>query len=91
MAAIANVSVPPAPSAPDTRNDPGKIENAAKQFESLLISQILKSMHEEGSGGWLGTGDDTSATQPWTWPKSSSLRLCLPAAVWDSPGSSFRA
>ena len=61
MSTIANVSIPPAPSAPDTRNDPGKIENAAKQFESLLIGQILKSMHEEGSGGWMGTGDDASA------------------------------
>lgn len=39
---------------------PGKIENAAKQFESLLIAQILRSMHESGSASWLGTGDDQS-------------------------------
>ncbi len=40
--------------------NPDKIENAAKQFESLLIAQILKSMHESGSANWLGTGDDPS-------------------------------
>ncbi len=42
------------------KSDPGKVENAAKQFESLLLSQILKSMHESGSASWLGTGDDQS-------------------------------
>jgi Rod binding domain-containing protein len=42
------------------KSSPGKIENAAKQFESLLISQILKSAHESGSGSWLSTGDDQS-------------------------------
>jgi Rod binding domain-containing protein len=30
---------------------------AAKDFEALLIGQMLRSMHEDGSG-WLGTGDD---------------------------------
>lgn len=42
------------------KSSPGKIENAAKQFESLLIAQILRSMHESGSASWLGTGDDQS-------------------------------
>src|SRR5258707_14658699 len=42
------------------KSSPGKIENAAKQFESLLIAQILRSMHESGSANWLGTGDDQS-------------------------------
>lgn len=32
----------------------------AKQFESLLIAQMLKSARETGSG-WFGTGDDQSA------------------------------
>ena len=41
-------------------SDPKKIENAAKQFESLLIGQILKSMHESGSENWLGSGEDAS-------------------------------
>lgn len=61
MPSVPNITVPPAPAAPDNRTDPAKIENAAKQFESLLMAQILKSMHEDGSGGWMGTGDDASA------------------------------
>ncbi len=43
------------------KEDPQKIENAAQQFESLLLAQILKSMREAGSGGWLGGGDDQAA------------------------------
>ncbi|HKW98414.1 MAG TPA: hypothetical protein VJN43_11830 [Bryobacteraceae bacterium] len=48
------------PPAQEKRNDPAKIENAAKQFESLLIGQILKSMHEAGSAGWMGTSDSSA-------------------------------
>lgn len=33
-----------------------KAAGAAKDFEALLIGQMLRSMHE--GGGWLGTGDD---------------------------------
>jgi Rod binding domain-containing protein len=33
-----------------------KVAGAARDFEALLIGQILKSVHEEG--GWLGSGDD---------------------------------
>ena len=39
--------------------DKKKQTEAAKDFESLLLAQMLKSMHEEGSN-WLGTGDDQS-------------------------------
>ena len=44
--------------------DPAVLEkkkraDAANDFEALLIGQMLKSMHEEGSN-WLGTGDDQS-------------------------------
>jgi Rod binding domain-containing protein len=45
-----------------TADDPEKIKSAAKQFEALLIGQMMKSMHDS-EGGWLGTGsDDTSAS-----------------------------
>jgi peptidoglycan hydrolase FlgJ len=40
---------------------PEKIKNAAKQFEALLIGQMMKSMHDS-EGGWLGTGDDDSSS-----------------------------
>ena len=43
------------------KDDPAKVLNAAKQFESLLIAQMLKSM-SESEGGWMGTGDDQSAS-----------------------------
>ncbi len=36
-----------------------KAAGAAKQFEALLIGQMLKTMHQSGSG-WLGTGEDQS-------------------------------
>ena len=41
--------------------DPSRVEEAAKQFESLLIAYILRSMREAGTGGWLGGGEDQTA------------------------------
>lgn len=38
--------------------DPLRAEEAAKQFESLLIAYLLRSMREAGTGGWLGGGED---------------------------------
>jgi Rod binding domain-containing protein len=43
------------------KDSPEKIHHAAQQFESLLLSQILKSAHGEDEG-WLGTGDDQTAS-----------------------------
>lgn len=39
---------------PATKN----VKDAATQFESLLIAQLLKTTRESGEGGWLGTGGD---------------------------------
>lgn len=36
--------------------DDKKIAGAAKDFEALLLGQILRASHSEG--GWLGVGDD---------------------------------
>jgi flagellar protein FlgJ len=44
-----------------TADDPAKVKDAAKQFEALLIGQMMKSMHDS-DGGWLGTGDDESSS-----------------------------
>lgn len=41
--------------------DPKKIREAATQFESLMIGQVFKTIHEDDEG-WLGTGDDASAS-----------------------------
>lgn len=43
------------------KDDPDKVKKAAQQFEALLIGQMMKSMHD-ADGGWLGTGDDQSAS-----------------------------
>ena len=42
--------------------DPAQLKKsgAAKDFEALLIGQMLKSMRDEDSG-WLGTGEDQSS------------------------------
>jgi Rod binding domain-containing protein len=39
---------------------PGKVRDAAQQFEALLMGQILRSARQSGSG-WLGGGEDSSA------------------------------
>jgi flagellar protein FlgJ len=39
------------------KDDPKKVKESAKQFEALLIGQMMKSMRDS-EGGWLGTGED---------------------------------
>jgi Rod binding domain-containing protein len=48
--------------APQKTDSPEKIKDAAMQFEALLVGQILKSAHSEDEGGWLGTGEDQTAS-----------------------------
>lgn len=45
---------------PVAANSPGRIRQAASQFEALLMAQILKSARSEGDS-WLGTGADSTA------------------------------
>jgi len=59
-ATSAAVNTIPGSAAP-VRDDPEKVKHAAQQFEALLIGQMMKSMHDS-EGGWLGTGDDESAS-----------------------------
>lgn len=42
-------------------NNEQKVVAAAKDFEALLIGQMLRSVREEGSG-WLGTDDDDAGS-----------------------------
>jgi Rod binding domain-containing protein len=45
---------------PLKKND---IAGAARQFESLLLTQILRTVREAGSsGGWLGSGEDAASS-----------------------------
>jgi Rod binding domain-containing protein len=38
---------------------PTNVQDAAQQFEALLLSEIMRSERESGSG-WLGSGEDSS-------------------------------
>jgi Rod binding domain-containing protein len=42
----------------DKTYSPEKISGVAKQFEALMIGQMLKSAREASGGGWLGNEDD---------------------------------
>jgi Rod binding domain-containing protein len=57
---MSSISMPPLGlAAPAARtDDPAKVRDAAKQFEALLIGQILHSARESG---WLGTPEDPSS------------------------------
>jgi Rod binding domain-containing protein len=48
-------------SGPRSRNDPAAIQDAARQFEALLLAQLLRGAREAGSEGWLGTGEEDQA------------------------------
>ncbi len=52
------------------KDSPEKIKQAASQFESLLIGQMMKSMHDS-EGGWLGTGEDDSASSAMEYAEES--------------------
>jgi len=53
----------PAPAIQDRNHDPKRIADAARQFESLLIGQLLKASHGSSGSGWMGTGDDQAGAQ----------------------------
>ena len=38
---------------------PSKLHDAAQQFEALMIGEMMKSVRESGSEGWLGSGGDS--------------------------------
>jgi Rod binding domain-containing protein len=64
MSSLALTAAPPAslsagPAAAGAR-DPGKVHDAAQQFEALLMGQILRSARQGGTG-WLSTGEDSSS------------------------------
>ena len=52
------------------KDDPEKVRAAAKQFEALLIGQMLKSMRDS-EGGWMGTGEDESGSSAMEYAQES--------------------
>jgi flagellar protein FlgJ len=61
LAKMTSVAAPDSNISVKPKDDPKKVGDAAKQFEALLIGQMMKSMGE-AEGGWLGTGDDQSGS-----------------------------
>jgi len=55
------VAAPDISAATTPKDDPAKVRDSAKQFEALLIGQMMKSMRDS-EGGWLGTGEDQSSS-----------------------------
>ena len=45
---------------PNPLPDPAKVRDAGRQFESLLIAQLLQSARSSGAG-WLGTPEGSSS------------------------------
>ena len=41
--------------------DKSKVEDAAKEFEALLIARMLQSVRESSLGGWSNEKDQTGA------------------------------
>jgi Rod binding domain-containing protein len=61
-------SLLPSPAASGTASEYAKPRNeaeAAKQFEALLIGQMLRTAHASDSGGGLGSGEDSSSDTMW--------------------------
>lgn len=62
-------------------NQAQKVREAASQFESLLISQMLSSMRQAGGGGWLGSGDDQAGAT-----MTEMAEQCVAQAIAASGG-----
>jgi flagellar protein FlgJ len=52
---------PITPGNPQPKDDPAKVQDAARQFEALLLGQMMKSMRDS-EGGWLGTDQDDASS-----------------------------
>ena len=60
MLVAQTAAAPPATPAIPKDSDPAKIQDAAQQFEALLIGQILETASQDG--GWLGSGEDSASS-----------------------------
>jgi Rod binding domain-containing protein len=56
------VAIPDAEPAKPTK-DSKRLAEAAKGFEALMITQMMKSARESSGGGWLSDGDETGEDQ----------------------------
>ncbi len=61
LASLTAAATDPTSMADKPKDSPEKILKAAKQFEALLVGQLMKSM-QASEGGWLDTGEDQSSS-----------------------------
>ena len=40
---------------------PSKLHEAAQQFESLMINEMMKTVKESSSSGWMGSEEDSAS------------------------------
>jgi Rod binding domain-containing protein len=65
--------------------NPARVHDAARQFEALLIGQILRSARQS-SGGWLATGEDSSGECASDYAEQQfATVLSQQGGGWDSP------
>ena len=57
-APLESATLTPVTAGPPAGPRPKNVAEAAKQFEALLIGQMLKASHGDDEDGWLGSGDD---------------------------------
>ena len=42
----------------DASSDDKKLADTAKQFEAVIVGEVLKAARASSNGGWLGSSDD---------------------------------
>ncbi|MEP7363031.1 MAG: hypothetical protein ABI972_07240 [Acidobacteriota bacterium] len=55
--------------------DNKRLDQAATDFEGLLVSQMLRHARQAGDGGWLGTGEDKSSDTMMEMAEDSLARM----------------
>lgn len=53
---------PAAPAAETAPAPDPRLADAARQFEALLLTQLLRAARQGGGQGWLGSGEDQAAS-----------------------------
>jgi Rod binding domain-containing protein len=52
-----------------------RLDQAATDFEGLLVSQMLRHARQAGDGGWMGTGEDQSSSTMMEMAEESLARM----------------
>jgi hypothetical protein len=73
--------------ATDTAPDTERLRRtgAGKDFEALLIGQMMRSIREEGSG-WMGTGEDKASDAAFGMAENEFARALSGSGVSGSGG-----